>query len=180
MNELELIRSQLRAERSRAIEVAAAVAAAQAYRSVPPVDGGAAAPSAVPASADSAALGTAPPANDLRTAAIDYLVFVLTRFEERDQLLLERRPSLSLSGMPGASREALSRLEIALGSEAPQPWGDFLAFIDGPWRARRDAFDSVLEGNPRVPDWRAVSFVDADSILDERARYARVQSARRD
>ena len=169
MNELELIRNQLRAERSRAIEVAAAVAAAQAYRNVPPADGDASAASAAP-----------PPANDLRAAAIDYLVFVLTRFEERDQLLLERSPSLSLSGMRGASREALSRLEIALGSEAPQPWGDFLAFIDGPWRARRDAFDSVLEGNTRVPDWRAVSFVDADSILDERARYARVQSARRD
>ncbi len=168
MNELELIRNQLRAERSRAIEVAAAVAAAQAYRSVPPANGSAAAASA------------ALPANDLRTAAIDYLVFVLTRFEERDQLVLERSPSVSLSGMPGASREALSRLEIALGSEAPQPWGDFLAFIDGPWRARRDAFDAVLEGNPRVTDWRAVSFVDADSILDERARYARVQSARRD
>ena len=167
MNEIELIRNQLRAERSRAIEVAAAVAAAQAYRSVPPAAEGAAAPSALAA-------------NDLRAAATDYLVFVLTRFEERDQLLLERSPSLALSGMPGASREALSRLEIALGSEAPQPWGDFLAFIDGPWRARRDAFDSVLEGNPRVPDWRAVSFVDADSILDERARYARVQSARRD
>jgi hypothetical protein len=153
MNELELIRNQLRAERSRAIEVAAIVATAHA----------------------AGASGFA-----LRQAAVDYLVLILTRFEERDQLLLERSPSVSLSGMPGASREALSRLEIALGGEAPQPWGDFLAFIDGPWRARRDAFDSVLEGNTRVPDWRAVSFVDADSILDERARYARVQSARRD
>ncbi|HEY4211709.1 MAG TPA: hypothetical protein VGM84_09535 [Steroidobacteraceae bacterium] len=154
MNELELIRNQLRAERSRAIEVAAIVAAAEA----------------------AAASGGAP----LRQASVDYLVLILTRFEERDQLLLERNPSGSLSAMPGASREALSRLEVALGSEAPQSWGDFLAFVDGPWRARRDAFDSVLEGNPRVTDWRAVSFVNADSILDERARYARVQSARRD
>ena len=128
MNELELIRNQLRAERSRAIEVAAAVAAAQAYRNVPPADGDASAGS------PSAASAAPPPANDLRAAAIDYLVFVLTRFEERDQLLVERSPALPLSGMPGASREALSRLEIALGSEAPQPWGDFLAFIDGPGR----------------------------------------------
>ena len=154
MNELQLIRNQLLSERARVTEVAAAVASAQAY-------------------------GGEIGGNEFRQAAVEYLVLVLTRFEERDQLLLERAPAPQpLASLPGSSREALTKLEAALASGTPQPWGDFLAHIDGAWRARRDAFDAVLERNSRVTDWRAISFVDADSILDERARYARVQSAR--
>jgi hypothetical protein len=43
---------------------------------------------------------------------------------------------------------------------------------------RRDAIDSLQQAHLRVTDWRAVSFVDADSIVEERTRYSRVQSAR--
>ena len=163
MNELDLIRRQLRSERSRVIEVALACAAPDA----------------------------SPP---LRQAALDYLVFVLTRFEERDQRLIEQyrggfaasdpvqREADEILSRSGTSREVLTRLEAALGSATDgamdtRLWGAFAQFVDGPWRSRRDAIDALLERNTRVADWRAVSFVDADSFLEERARYARVPRA---
>jgi len=125
---------------------------------------------------------------------VDYLVFVLTRFEERDQMLAEqyrsrlapsdpaRREADEILSRPGTSREALATLEAALGSgqdgaTGPQLWIAFAQFVEGPWRSRRDAIDALLERNTRVADWRAVSFVDADSIVEERARYARVPRA---
>jgi hypothetical protein len=163
MNELDLIRRQLHSERSRVREVALA--------------------------------STAPGATTaLRQPAVDYLVFVLTRFEERDQMLAEqyrsrlapsdpaRREADEILSRPGTSREALATLEAALGSgqdaaTGPQLWIAFAQFVEGPWRSRRDAIDALLERNTRVADWRAVSFVDADSIVEERARYARVPRA---
>jgi hypothetical protein len=162
MNELDLIRGQLRAERNRVIEVALACAAAGA------TDG-------------------------FRQSALDYLVFVLTRFEERDQMLAEqyrarlppsdpiRREVDEIMSRPGTSREALAKLEAALGGPTDgaraERWRAFALFFEGSWRARRDAIDGLQESNLRVADWRAVSFVDADSILEERTRYARVQSS---
>jgi hypothetical protein len=163
MNELDLIRSQLRSERDRATEVALACAA----------------PGATEA---------------LRQAALDYLVFVLTRFEERDQMLAEqyharlsasdplRRQVDEIVSRTGTSREALAKLEAALASGAHATrdgsWNAFGTFFEGPWRVRRDAIDALQETNARVADWRAVSFVDADSILEERSRYARVNAER--
>ena len=155
MNELQLIRNQLTAERNRAAELAAAITAHGA--------------------------GSA-----FREACVDYLVFVLTRFEERDQMLADllrarfaewdatRKALQAALARPGASREALAKLEAALGG-APS---EFAAYFDGPWRMRRDAIDSLQEAHLRITDLRAVSFVDADSIVEERTRYSRVQSAR--
>lgn len=160
MNELELIRNQLRAERERVTEVALACAAPEATEA-------------------------------FRGVCVDYLVFVLTRFEERDQMLAEqyrarlspsdpaRRPLDEIIARAGTSREALAKLETALkagsGSASNPHWSEFGKFFAGPWRARRDAIDALQERNVRVAEWRAVSFVDADSILEERTRYARVQ-----
>jgi len=163
MNELQLIRGQLRTERERVCEVAAA-------------------------SAGNAA--TLP----FRQACVDYLVFALARFEERDQILAERlhsrltppdprRPQLDQALLlAGTSREALTRLEAALalssqGSPAHETrgWSEFAAFVSGPWCGRRDAIDAVQEQAALVSDWRAASLVDADSILQERSLYARVQ-----
>jgi hypothetical protein len=164
MNELDLIRSQLRTERNRVIEVALACAAAGAT-------------------------------DTFRQMGLDYLVFVLTRFEERDQMLAEQyRARLSASdpqrrevdeimSRSGTSREALAKLEAALGGGASdkssaERWSAFGQFFEGPWRLRREAIDALQERNPRVADWRAVSFVDADSILEERTRFARLHAGR--
>lgn len=161
MNELELIRNQLRAERTHVIEVARACAA--------------------PGTTEA-----------FRQACVEYLVFVLTRFEERDQMLAEqyrarpaptdnpRRHELDeILSRPGTSREALTKLEAALHGEGTSAgsglWSEFGRFFEGPWRARRDAVDALRERNARVADWRAISFVDADSIVEERTRYARIQ-----
>jgi hypothetical protein len=163
VNERDLIRNQLRGERNRVIEVALACAAPEATLA-------------------------------LRQVAVDYLVFVLTRFEERDQMLAEqyrarqpaadplRRAVDEIVSRSGTSREALLKLEAALASRADskavdtrQNWASFGEFFEGPWRERRDAIDALQDRNGRLADWRAASFVDADSILEERTRYARVE-----
>ena len=107
MNELEIIRSQLAVEQSHAAEVTHACAAVFGS------SGAAAAPS------EATSL--------FREACVSYLVWVLARFEERDQTLSEllashpppptdrtaasARHLSDLVGRAGTSREALSRLE---------------------------------------------------------------------
>jgi hypothetical protein len=164
MNELEIIRSQLGVEQSHAAEVANACAAVGS--------------------------GTAL----FREACVSYLVWVLARFEERDQtlseLLASRQSSAnsaaaatarhlgSLVSRTGRSREALSRLEAALAAgESPAAgalWQEFAGFFNSTWAARRAALEGALAEHLGVADWRTVSAIDADSILDERNRYARV------
>lgn len=156
MNEIQLIRGQLSVERERATTVVQAVAAALA---------GAGA-------ASGEALG------ELRRTSADYLSWVLTRFEERDQRLRQRyaqrpgddpdrRAAEGLLADGGGSAGALERL-------GQERWPDLARFLTGPWRQRREAVERLLAGNPRVADWRAIGGVDADSILGERQRYARV------
>jgi hypothetical protein len=203
VNELQLIRNQLDAERNRAAELAAAVASAGAgvATGAGTADTDTGAGTAGAGTGAMAIMGASKTVAGaaLRQACVDYLVFVLTRFEERDQMLADlvrarfaesdatRKALLDALGRPGTSREALAKLEAALGSTSPPPRreppnvasaADFAAYFEGPWRIRRDAIDSLQEAHLRVTDWRAVSFVDADSIMEERARYARVQSAR--
>ena len=160
MNELDLIRNQLTAERQHA--------------------------------ADIARNGTR-----VGQAQIDYLLFVLARFEERDRILTDvyhsrfpatdpaRPPLDALFGGPGTSHEALAMLESALSATAVvgdaqtgniRGWNEFVTYLEGPWCARRDAIDALLQQNVRIADWRAISFVDADSIVKERALYARAKA----
>jgi hypothetical protein len=180
MNEVELIRAQLAAERRHATEVANACATAFAT-----------------GAPDSSKPG--PPAatlDDFRKSCMDYLVSVLTRFEARDQMLGDllhsrlapdeagRRTLDGIIGRAGTSRQALGRLEAAVAGGSPdgttnapeRRWSEFAQFFNGAWSARRDALDALFERNSRVSDWRTVALVDADSILDERSRYARVHA----
>ena len=172
MNELEIIRSQLAVEQSHAADVTHACATAFA--------------AAEPRPACEAAL--------FREACVSYLVWVLARFEERDQTLSEllaaRRPTASgaaaasahqlagLIGLPGTSREALSRLEAALAAgdtpAARAGWREFAGFFDAAWVPRRAALERALAEHLAVADWRTVCAIDADSILEERNRFARV------
>ncbi len=174
MNEIEIIRSQLAVEQLHAAEVVNACAA---------VFGGI---RAIAATSAATAL--------FREACVNYLVWVLARFEERDQTLSEllaSRPSPSASGAvanaqhlssliarPGTSREALSRLEAALAagdSQMAQPrWQEFACFFNSAWAPRRAALEGAVSEHLGVVDLRAVCAIDADSILDERNRYARV------
>lgn len=176
MNELEIIRSQLAVEQAHAAEVVDACAAVFGR-----TDGGT-------APAEATAL--------FREACVSYLVWVLARFEERDQTLSEllaSRQSLangtvaanarhlaSIVSRSGTSREALSRLEAALGpGDAPAAraaWQEFARFFNTAWTPRRAALEAALAEHLAVADWRAVCAIDADSILDERNRFGRVSA----
>ena len=187
MNEVELIRGQLTLERHHAAEVAKACASARA---------------------GAGWQGTTERLASLeafRQAAVEYLVWMLSRFEEREQVFHDllrsrfpaedpnRRAVETALALPGTSREALAKLETALGATVDSdstavpagdslagrsvaPWTDFLRFFSGAWSARRDEIDRLFERQAKVADWRTVSDIDADSIVDERSRYARVKA----
>ena len=173
MNEIQLIRRQLQAEREHAGAVAHACAAALAQ-------------------ARPAALASGTPLEEFRQASVDYLVCVLAWFEERDRRLAAlvhhwppehpTRDALDeVLSRRGRSREALEKLEAAFAhptqpaAETPRSlWEEFARYFNGAWSTRRDALDALLAQNTRPGDWRAFSGIDADSILEERTRLARV------
>ncbi|MDB6008692.1 MAG: hypothetical protein JWL65_942 [Gammaproteobacteria bacterium] len=173
MNEVELIRGQLTLERQHAAEVARACVSALATS----------------APQDTERLATL---EAFRQAGVEYLVWMLSRFEEREQVFHDllrsrfpaedpnRRAVEAALALSGTSREALAKLETALGStvdsDSTARWTDFLRFFSGVWSARRDEIDRLFERQAKVTDWRTVSDIDADSIVDERSRYARVKA----
>ncbi len=173
MNEIELIRTQLLTERTHAAQVAHACATAIGAGQADETD-------------DTRAF---------RDACVSYLVWVLARFEQRDQLLAERLQTLpgadgaprndawpsglgEAAARPGTSREALAKLEAALGATRPEAarlaWQAFAQFFQSVWNERRTAIEDRLTRLTAVAGWRAVCAVDADSILEERSRYAAV------
>jgi len=171
MNEVQLIRAQLALERAHASAVANACA------SVLQSDAGAG-----PASA---------PLGQFRRAGVDYLACVLAWFEERDQRLADltqarfdaadpaRRVFEEALARPGRSRDALAKLETACGATSgaagrQQAWREFAEYFNGTWGTRRDALEVLLASNARAGDWRTLGGIDADSILEERRRYALV------
>jgi hypothetical protein len=173
VNEIQLIRNQLALERTHAGAVANACATALQ------ADGG------TGAGSDSLA--------QFRGACVDYLACVLAWFEERDQRLTDllqarfgardpaRQALEEVLVRPGRSREALARLEIACADvpasssgDRQQGWREFAEYFNGVWSTRRDALDAVLFANERPADWRTLGGIDADSILEERRRYALV------
>ena len=177
MNEVQLIRAQLAAERQNASTVANACATALGRR-------------------NAVALSSGSSLEEFRQACVDYLVCVLAWFEERDQRLTDLRDARptpadegprtleAALGSPGRSREALERLEAALArtpapsadSHAQESWREFAQFFNSVWSARRDAIDALLAANTTTTDWRVIAGIDADSILQERNRYARVRT----
>jgi hypothetical protein len=174
MNEVQLIRAQLDLERSHAGAVAA-VCGTTLGRATP------------------ASLASGTPLETFRQACVDYLVCILAWFEERDRRLAElinqygpehaTRDALDATlARRGRSREALEKLEAAFAAVADTAaaagarpaWVEFAQFFSGTWSTRRDALDALLSANSRASDWRHMSGVDADTILEERSRYARV------
>lgn len=176
MNEVELIRAQLTTERQHAGAVAQVCAATLG-------------------AADPAALASGSPLEEFRHACVDYLVCVLAWFEERDRRLGHivnglgpehpHRDALDEAlTRRGRSRDALEKLEAAFAhgagegpaGEAQRVWGEFAQYFSGAWSTRRDTLDALLGSNARAGDWRAFSGIDADSILEERTRFARVHA----
>ena len=175
MNEVELIRNQLALERAHAGTVVNACATAM--------------------QSDAAAGATPDSLGQFRRACVDYLACVLAWFEERDQRLTDvqqarlrstdpARHSLEeVLARPGRSREVLAKLEAACaGTTASgsagrrQGWREFAEYFNSVWSTRRDALDALLSSNSRATDWRTFGGIDADSILEERRRYAQVSS----
>ena len=175
MNEVQLIRQQLALERQHVGAVAKACAALGA--------------------ADAAGSPAGEALGQFRRACVDYLACVLAWFEERDQRLAELLQARSPVADParhaleealarrGRSRETLAKLEAACaastaptGSARQQAWREFGDYFDTAWSARRAAIDALLASHSRVSDWRTLGGIDADSILEERRRYARVHA----
>jgi hypothetical protein len=179
MNEVELIRAQLSVERQHAAEVSQACVSALWAAG----------------SARGESLAELQP---FRQASVEYFVWVLARFEERDQVFRDlvhsrfgaddptRRAVDDTLALAGSSRDVLAKFEAALASTAGSlaassagtdpHWDEFLQFFSGAWSARRDQLDSLLERQASVADWRTVAAIDADSIFEERSRYARVRA----
>jgi hypothetical protein len=173
MNEVQLIRQQLALERAHVAAVANACADAM--------------------QGEAGGVATGDSLGEFRRACIEYLACVLAWFEERDQRLTEllqarfaaadpaRRALEEVLARRGRSREVLEKLEVACagatapGSMSRQPgWREFAEFFNGVWSTRRDALDALLSSDVRATDWRTFGGIDADSILEERRRYARV------
>jgi hypothetical protein len=174
MNEVELIRNQLALERAHVGAVANACA------------------NAMLGDVGAAAMGEL--LGQFRRACVEYLACVLAWFEERDQRLADLLQARFVAADParraleetlarrGRSREALAKLEAACaaetasGSADPQGWRAFAEYFNDVWSTRRDALDALLSTNARVTDWRTLGGIDADSILEERRRYAQVSA----
>ncbi|HEY1874650.1 MAG TPA: hypothetical protein VGG67_09640 [Steroidobacteraceae bacterium] len=173
MNEVELIRHQLALERAHVGAVANACANAM--------------------QGDAGAVASGDSLGQFRRACVEYLACALTWFEERDQRLTElvqarfdpsdpaRRGLEEVLARRGRSREVLAKLEAASGGTATsgsageqQGWREFAEFFNGIWSTRRDALDALLYTNSRATDWRTFGGIDADSIFEERRRYAQV------
>jgi hypothetical protein len=159
VNEIELLRAQLATERRHVSSAANACAAA---------------------TADAAAV---------RVAGTDYLRCVLGWFEARDRRLGEllraradmdertRRGLEAALAQPGASDAALGKLTAAEG--AAGAWQALAQFVGSAWGPRRDTLDALLGTLTRPADWRAMAGIDADSILEERRRFERLQEGAR-
>lgn len=161
MNEIELIRRQLATERAHALEVSGACAAALGEGAAQALNGA--------------------QLEAFRKAAEDYLECALSSFARRDQRLAElvrrlpngderRRGMDAALAQYGGSRDALARL-------GTRSWRELADYLGRPWGSRCETIDRLLGAGAAVGDWREFAGIDADSILEERTRYARVRVA---
>jgi hypothetical protein len=150
MNEIEIIRQQLMVECQHVSEVMALCAA--------PLDP-----------------HDAAKASEHRQACLDYLALAASHFgsDARDEVLA-RLAALHAAAITTTG----ATTAIAPTSPAAVQWRELLQLFQHHWRHRMDAINGLLERNPLIGEWRAVGRVDADSVLEERHRYGRVQTTR--
>jgi hypothetical protein len=167
MNELEFIRQQVSTERAHMGATRAALGASLSARYPDDV------------------------LEPFARAAAQYLVFVVRRFNRQDlehcAILGPRVPAADtgdhstlkdLADTLQLSTEAIERLAAAAGAPLP----DLLAacreydrFYREVLVQRRHAIYHLFERHYGIEQWRRASFVDADSILEERRLYGQVQ-----
>ena len=163
MNEFQLIRRQLALEREHLAAVAQACAQALQAAARPPAPG--------------------LPLAQFQQACAEYLACILGWYAARDQRLAALASGLGsedprcvtvheILARSGDSAGAQALLAAAGGSAAG--WPPLLKFLSGPWSARRDALENLLANDARVSDWRLIGGIDADGMLEERTRFARV------
>jgi len=152
MNEIQLLRAQLAAERRHVLAVASTCAGAHGR---------------------AATSRETPTLAALSDASTTYLALVVGWFEARDA----RLTALGTQLPPGEAlgREALEK--IRAGAHPAEAWGACAALLGGAWDSRRGAIEALCAANLRVTDWRAFAGIDADSIHEERALYGRVRAA---
>jgi hypothetical protein len=152
MNEIQLLREQLAAERRHVRAVASTCAGALRC---------------APTSQQTPTLAA------LSEASTTYLALVVGWFEARDA----RLTALGTHLPPGEAlgREALDK--VRAGANLAEAWGACAALLSGAWDSRRASIEALCTANLRVTGWRAFARIDADSIREERALYVRVRAA---
>lgn len=169
MNELEFIRQQVSTERAHMGAARAAMAAALA--------------------ADYPLAVLEPFAR----AAARYLVFVVRRFNRQDlehcailQPLIpagdttDHKTLADLAETLWMSSRAIEELALALESPAAEllsACGNYNQFYRDVLVGRRHAIYHLFERHYGVAEWRRASFVDADSVLEERELFGAVGRA---
>ncbi|MBV6415686.1 MAG: hypothetical protein CMLOHMNK_00199 [Steroidobacteraceae bacterium] len=125
---------------------------------------------------------------DTCRAAASYLAFGARRLHAQDHahcvLLRPRVPrgDTANHALLDDLEQTLKQLQGALQSleAAADPVagiGAYLDFIDNVLARRRHNLEHLFRTHYTIDDWRAASLVDADSILDERERFAAVRAA---
>lgn len=120
---------------------------------------------------------------DTCRAAIAYLAYGARRLHAQDHahvLLLRPRIASGDAANHRVLDDLASTLERARAAllaleSAPDPVAGvttYLDFVDEVLGRRRHSLEALFQAHYSIDDWRATSFVDADSILEERERYA--------
>lgn len=128
----------------------------------------------------------------------DYLLYIMRRFNAQDQAhvdtLLPRLPADAEADrrllvdlgrtleLNRAALDALAKARASLGAGGPAAdffaaCGRYVAFYDAELRTRAHGFYHLMEAHYRVAEWRKVSMVNADSILEERRLFAAAREA---
>ncbi|HYM29108.1 MAG TPA: hypothetical protein VET66_13235 [Steroidobacteraceae bacterium] len=151
MNEIEVIRAQLRLETEHALAAARA------------------------------AIGTGGSLRPACEAYLEWVLRLFAERERRLTELTHaqsgapeplRRALAAVLGGPGSSSEALEALRAA--REGVASWRELAGFLEGDWQRRRGELDAALGPHRRVADWRSALGLRAEGILRERELYARV------
>jgi len=101
--------------------------------------------------------------DELLEACAAYLEFALHRLD----------PTPCAAGL-----QKLAAARAGSGSEAAQLWRGFLQCFESEWRQRQARIETATKLDGSIAAWRAAAPIDADSILQERDRYARVAALR--
>lgn len=163
MDELTILRGQIGTERRHLAAVGAACRSARALNHT---------------SADALAFSH---------AARDYLIYIAGRLHAQDlaharQLRPRVAAGSEAAGLLDDLETTLAELRAGLRSleDSRDPVAGVSAFADFVERVlgrRRDSLEPLFASQYTIDDWRAASGVDADSILEERERYAAVRAA---